>query len=202
MSSLFNILLNSKKYDNKYYEKPKKLGQPAKLKKGYISSQTPLGGFGDPVYSTPARKSTRYNPKIGSRSTTIPGNYIYEDPKIELERQQRAYQQQLQATASKSQSDIAKQLRIVQNERSAVSKLSQDYADMIKKEAAAKEKAMQDAKIAAATTAANQSRASQTSNLQIQPASQTERAGGTKIFKRRGTTASRFMSGISGMVNI
>jgi len=195
-----NFLLNSSKSSSKYFEKRKNFSEPPKLKSGYISSQTPLGGFGPALSSTPARKSTRYNPKIGNRSTTIPGLYIYEDPQIALQNQQRAYSQQLQATASRSQADIAKQLRIVQNERSAVAKLSADYSKMLKDEADRRVKAQEEAKIAAATTAANQSRQGQTNNVQIQPASQTPRTGGTKVFKKRGL--SQFMSGISGMVNI
>ena len=200
--SIFNYLASLPPGKSSKYYEDTKLGQPRKLKSGYISSQTPLGGFGDALYSTSPRKSTRYNPKIGARSSVTPGLYIYEDPKISFQKQQQAYSQQLRATAAKTQSDIAKQLKIVQNEKSAVSKLSQDYAKMLKQEAAAKEKAMQDAKIAAATTAANQARSSQVSNMQIQPASQTERSGGTKLFKRRGVAPATFMSGISGMVNI
>lgn len=110
------------------------------------------------------------------------------------------YIQQLQATSAKSQADIAKQLRIVQNEKSAVAKLSQNYTDMLKKEAEARTKRMEEEKVAAATSAANQSRQGQTNNLQIQPASQASKISGTKVFKKRGL--SQFMSGISGMVNI
>ena len=115
-------------------------------------------------------------------------------------KQQQAYQQQLQATASRTQSDIAKQLRIVQGEKSAVSKMTSDYTAMLEKEADAKAKAQEEARVSAATSAANQARQGQTSNLQIQPASQTPKTGGTKTFKKR--KLNQFMSGISGMVNI
>lgn len=189
-----------KDYDD-YKKSVKKGKQPYTLKEGYISSQTPLhSGYGPALASTPALKSTRYNPKIGNRSSTTPGIYIYNDPKVAQQQQQRAYQQQLQATASRTQSDIAKQLKIVQNERSAVAKLSADYSKMLKDEADRRVKAQEEAKIAAATTAANQSRQGQTNNVQVQPASQTSRTGGTKVFKKRGP--SQFMSGISGMVNV
>jgi len=189
-----------KDYDD-YKKSVKKGEQPYTLKEGYISSQTPLhSGYGPALSSTPAIKSKRYNPKIGNRDYTIPGLYIYNDTKVAQQQQQRAYQQQLQATASRSQADIAKQLKIVQNERSAVAKLSADYSKMLKDEADRRVKAQEEAKIAAATTAANQSRQGQTNNVQIQPASQTPRTGGTKVFKKRGP--SQFMSGISGMVNI
>ncbi len=198
LSFLYN---SSNKSSSKYFEKRKSIFEPPKLKSGYISSQTPLGGFGPALASTPSRKSTKYNPKIGNRSSTIPGLYIYEDPKIALQNQQRAYSQQLQATASRTQADIAKQLKIIQNEKSAVAKLSADYSKMLKDEADRRVKAQEEAKIAAATTAANQSRQGQTNNVQVQPASQTPRTGGTKIFKKRGISQ-QFMSGISGMVNI
>ena len=53
---------------------------------------------------------------------------------------------------------------------------------------------------AQAIAASNQLRSNQTANLQIQPASQTPKTGGTKTFKKR--KLNQFMSGISGMVNI
>tara|TARA_B100000530_G_scaffold331812_1_gene277136 strand:- start:4443 stop:4967 length:525 start_codon:yes stop_codon:yes gene_type:complete len=55
-----------------------------------------------------------------------------------------------------------------------------------------------------AIAAANQSRSGTTAKLQIQPASQTEKRGGTSSFKRRkkNQPVAKLMSGISGMVNI
>jgi len=100
-------------------------------------------------------------------------------------KQQQSYQQQLQATSSRTQSDIAKQLQIVQNEKSAVSKMTQEYTAMLTAEADRKTKADEAARVAAATSAANQSRQGQTSNLQIQPASGTSKTAGTQPFKRR-----------------
>ena len=177
-------------------------GASAKLKSGYISSSTPLhSGYGNALYSrSPEKIVTRRNPKIGNTYGMSPGLYIYNDPKAAEQQRQQAYQQQLQATASKSQADIAKQLKIIQSEKSAVSKMTSDYTAMLKKEAAAKAKAQKKARVSAATSAANQARQGQTANLQIQPASQTPRTGGTKTFKKR--KLDQFMSGISGMVNI
>lgn len=186
---------------SKYFEDTK-LGQPRKLKSGYISSSTPLhSGYGDALYSNPSRKIvTKRNPKVGNTYGMTQGLYIYNDPKEAQRQQQQAYQRQLQATVNASAAANTKQLKILQGEKSAISKMTQDYTNMLAKEAEAKAKAMEDAKIAAATTAANQSRQGQTSNLQIQPASQTAKAGGTKVFKKRGLN--QFLSGISGMVNI
>ena len=172
------------------------------LKPGYISSSTPLhSGYGDALYSkTPKEIVTSRNPKVGNTYGTTQGLYIYNDPKVAEQQQQQAYQQQLQATASKSQADIAKQLKIIQSEKSAVSKMTSDYTAMLQKEADAKAKAQEEARVSAATSAANQARQGQTPNLQIQPASQTPKTGGTKTFKKR--NLNQFMSGISGMVNI
>ena len=192
----FNQYFN---YNKQYYEN-NKFGETPRLKEGYISSETPLGGFGDALYSTPARKSTKYNPKIGNRSTTIPGNYIYEDPKIGFQRQQQAYQQQLKATADATAAANTKQLKILQRERSAVSKLTRDYTTMLKKEADAKAKAQEEARVSAATSAANQARQGQTSNLQIQPASSTPQTAGTGAFrirKRRSTKQQQLASSLN-----
>ena len=201
---------------SKYYDVPSfddySKGKSAKLKSGYISSRTPLhSGYGAALYSK-AATGDKYG-RIGKDSygykkgTGTPGLYIYNDPKAAEQQRQQAYQQQLQATASRTQSDIAKQLRIVQSEKSAVSKMTSDYTAMLQKEADAKAKAQEEARLAmekqkvgAATSAANQARQGQTANLQIQPASQTPKTGGTKIFKKR--KLNQFMSGISGMVNI
>tara|TARA_R110001606_G_scaffold345862_1_gene494750 strand:+ start:44 stop:565 length:522 start_codon:yes stop_codon:yes gene_type:complete len=100
-------------------------------------------------------------------------------------KQQQSYQQQLQATASRTQSDIAKQLQIVQSEKSAVSKMTQEYTAMLQEEADRRVKAEEKARVSAATSAANQSRQGQTANLQIQPASSTPQTAGTQSFKRR-----------------
>jgi len=127
--------------------------------------------------------------KDGRRTTISRAPYYKkdeQDPKIvEMQRQQQAYQQQLQATAARSQADIAKQLRIVQSEKSAVSKMMSEYSAQLTAEADRRKKAEESARVAAATSAANQSRQGQTTNLQIQPASSTPKTAGTQPFKRR-----------------
>jgi hypothetical protein len=110
------------------------------------------------------------------------------------------------------QADIAKQLKIVQEEKSAVSKLSQEYSDMLIKEAEAKRKAQEQERIALRTDRANLARAGQRGSLQIQPAGSTPRTtAGTQQFRRRATQFSGGATGTpytglstisSGMVNV
>jgi len=110
------------------------------------------------------------------------------------------------------QADIAEQLKIVQEEKSAVSKLSQEYSDMLIKEAEAKRQAQEEARIALRTDRANQARAGQRGSLQIQPAGSTPRTtAGTQQFRRRATQFGGGATGTpytglskisSGMVNV
>ena len=135
----------------------------------------------------------------------------------------RAEQQRLagiqQASYEKQQGDIASQLKIVQEEKSAVSKMMADYSDMLIREAEARKKAQEQAardfeaqreaqRVAARTASANRLMEGRAANLQIQPAGTTPRTGGTQQFRRRVTqqgTASPYkgLSTIqSGMVNV
>ena len=98
---------------------------------------------------------------------------------------QALFRQQLADQASATQADIAKQLQIVQEEKSAVAKMQEEYTASLKAEADAKRQAQEEAELALRTSQANQMRAGQAPNLQIQPASQTPRTGGTQPFKRR-----------------
>ena len=141
---------------------------------------------------------------VGSRQKGKPGNvganrvpYRIENPyyqspdalnkrQAEAEKRQAAFQQQLSAQAAATQADIAKQLQIVQQEKSAVAKMQEDYAAALKAEADAKRKAQEDAQIALTTAQANQARAGRQANLQIQPAGQTPSTAGTQRFKLRG----------------
>jgi hypothetical protein len=211
----YDNLLRSTKGAKDYYDIPSfkdyAKGESAKLKSGYISSSTPLhSGYGNPVYS---QKSTRYvsrrNPKTGDTYSTRPGVYIYKDPKAAEQQRQQAYQQQLQDTAARTQADIAKQLQIVQSEKSAVSKMTQEYTKMLQEEADRRVEAEEKARVSAATSAANQARQGQTTNLQIQPAASTPQTAGTQPFKRRKDqfkintpTYSGLSISQSGMVNV
>ena len=105
---------------------------------------------------------------------------------VRLRSEQAAFQKQLAAQAEATQADIAKQLQIVQQEKSAVAKMQEDYAAALKAEADAKRKAQEDAQIALTTAQANQARAGRQANLQIQPAGQTPSTAGTQRFKLRG----------------
>ena len=71
---------------------------------------------------------------------------------------------------------------------------------MLQKEADAKAKAQEAARVSAATSTANQARQGQTSNLQIQPASSTPLTAGTGAFrirKRRGTKQQQLASSLN-----
>jgi len=91
----------------------------------------------------------------------------------------------LQASSDAAAEANRKQLLQIQGERSAVSKMTQDYTAMLQKEADSKAAAQEKARVSAATSAANQARQGQTANLQIQPASSTPQTAGTQAFKRR-----------------
>ena len=128
---------------------------------------------------------------VGSGRGARSANYYLFKKRPDRIAEVRAEQQRLagiqQKTFEKQQADIAKQLSIVQSERSAVSKMQKDYADMLKKEAAAKKKAQEDAARALQVQRANQAMAGMSGNLQIQPAGSTPRTGGTQQFRRRST---------------
>ena len=104
--------------------------------------------------------------------------------------------------------DIAKQLKIVQDEKSAVSKMTQEYTKTLAEEAERRRKAQEEARIAAQTAAANRVMEGRSANLQIQGAGSVPRTGGTAQFRRRAIqqgTASPYkgLSTIaSGMVNV
>ena len=124
----------------------------------------------------------------------------------------RAEQQRLagiqQASYEKQQADIASQLKIVQEEKSAVAKMQQDYSDMLIREAEARKKAQEEERLALRTDRANLARAGQTGSLQIQPAGSTPRTAGTQQFRRRsvqfggGTPYTGLSQISSGMVNV
>jgi len=113
---------------------------------------------------------------------------------------QALFRQQLADQASATQADIAKQLQIVQQEKSAVAKMQEEYTASLKAEADAKRKAQEEAELALRTSQANKMRAGQQANLQIQPAGQIPRTAGTQRFKMRGqfpTTRQALTSGLN-----
>ena len=144
----------------------------------------------------------------GSRDSMI---YMFQkkpDRMAEL----RAEQQRLAGIQQKQyeaqQADIAKQLKIVQGEKSAVAKMQEDYSNMLIAEAQRKKEAEEQAKRDLQTQRANQAMAGMSGNLQIQQAGNAPRTGGTQQFRRRALqqgTASPYkgLSTIqSGMVNV
>ena len=133
------------------------------------------------------------------------------DPKAaeeDLRREQARLAGIQQQTYERQQADIAKQLKIVQNEKSAVSKMTQEYTNMLAEEAERRRKAQEESQIAAQTAAANRVMEGRSANLQIQGAGSVPRMGGTAQFRRRALqqgTASPYkgLSTIaSGMVNV
>ena len=113
-----------------------------------------------------------------------------------------------QATFEKQQADLAKQLKIIQGEKSAVAKMQEDYSNMLIAEAERRKKAEEEARVALQSQRANRMMEGQSANLQIQGAGTTPRTGGTQQFRRRaiqqGTTSPyKGLSTIqSGMVNV
>ena len=128
------------------------------------------------------------SPKSGNygRTQTRQVPVFIDDPGIAIRQQQQQFQAQQAAITQATQSDIAKQLQIVQQERSAVAKMQEEYAASLKAKADADRKAQEEAQLALATAQANQARAGRQANLQIQPAGQTPRTAGTQRFKMRG----------------
>ena len=124
----------------------------------------------------------------------------------------RAEQQRLAGIQQKQyetqQADIAKQLKIVQGEKTAVAKMQEDYSNMLIAEAQRKKEAEEQAARDLQTQRANQAMAGMSGNLQIQQAGSAPRTGGTQQFRRRVLqqgTASPYkgLSTIqSGMVNV
>lgn len=144
----------------------------------------------------------------GGRSATY---YLFQkkpDRMAEL----RAEQQRLAGIQQKQyetqQADIAKQLKIVQGEKSAVAKMQEDYSNMLIAEAQRKKEAEEQAQRDLQIQRANQARTGMSGNLQIQQAGSAPRTGGTQQFRRRplqqGTSSPyKGLSTIaSGMVNV
>ena len=150
---------------------------PGKIFSGYKQEDFVQRGL-SPKSANFGRTQTRQVPVF----IDDPGLKIRQD----LTQQQQQFQAQQAAITQATQSDIAKQLQIVQQEKSAVAKMQEEYAASLKAEADAKRKAQEEAQLALRTSQANQARAGRQANLQIQPAGQTPRTAGTQRFKMRG----------------
>ncbi len=102
---------------------------------------------------------------------------------------------------------IAEQLKILQSEKSSLTKAQESYSNMLMEESNRRKEAEEKARQEAATLKINQGMANRSGVLQIRPASGTPRIAGTEGFKRRtqqfGTTSPyKGLSTIkSGMVN-
>lgn len=178
-SSVYNTALRDERA--KYYD------AQGRLKEGLISSPVRLEGY-DEVGSIIFTPKTYYGRAMGAGAQkTFKGSstYFYKDPRAQQQQQQQAFQQQQAEITARTQEDIARQLQIVQTEKSAVAKMQEDYANMLKQEADARLKAQQEADTALRVSTANQARGAQAASLQIQPASGTPQTAGTEGFKRR-----------------
>ncbi len=102
---------------------------------------------------------------------------------------------------------IAEQLKILQSEKSSLTKAQESYSNMLMEESNRRKEAEEKARQEAATLKINQGMANRSGVFQIRPASSTPRTAGTEGFKRRtqqfGTTSPyKGLSTIkSGMVN-
>ena len=113
-----------------------------------------------------------------------------------------AEQAKLQTESFESaRSDIANQLKIIQGEKSAVSKMMDEYSKMLLEEADIKRKAQEESKRSLQTSRANQARAGQQTSFQIQPARQAPTTGGTRGFRYRPTSRLR-ISPLTSSLNI
>ena len=127
-------------------------------------------------------------PRQGNRRKVTPTYRvpIYGLSKAQFQKEQAEFTKKFQATADATKADIAKQLKILQGEKSSVSKLMTEYSAMIKKEAEAKKQAAAQQKLSLATARANAARASASGTFQIQPAGTPQRGmGGSQQFRRR-----------------
>lgn len=185
------MFFGQKEFDKYFDVAPSGLNIPSlpfdksktKLKEGF--SYVPSQAAPNPVFSF--KKTTRVNaPHRGQKAAHDTYNVYQSDPTAgNLARKQQEYAAQLQSSADAAAAANRKQLLQIQSEKSAVSKMTEDYTAMLQKEADRRVKAQEKARISAATSAANQARQGQTANLQIQPASSTPQTAGTQAFKRR-----------------
>jgi hypothetical protein len=99
---------------------------------------------------------------------------------------QEKAQREMQESYQKQQADIAKNLKIVQEEKSAVSRLMEDYTAMTIKEAEARKKAEEDRRTALKTSTQNRLMEGQSASLRIGSSESVPRTGGgSQQFRRR-----------------
>ena len=170
-------------------------------------------------YASEIEKIGKENPyarilKVGSiyRRGSEPGKYsvqnpYYQSPQKIKEEQAAAFaefKQQQEEAITAAQANIADQLKIVQDERGAVSRLMDDYRNMLTEEADAKRKAQEEQKVALQTARANTARSTLGSNLQIRFGGGVRPFSGGSMSRRSGTGQfkRRLNIGQSNMVNI
>ena len=176
-------------------------------REGYVFSTSPYAPSAE--YESAGYQGKGY---IGSGRGQESSDFYLFKKKPDRMAELRAEQQRLagiqQQAYETQQADIAKQLKIVQEEKSAVSKMQQEYSNMLIAEAEAKKKAQEEERIALQTARANTAMAGRSGALQIQSAGTTPRTGGTQQFRRRisqfgAASPYKGLSTIqSGMVNV
>ena len=112
----------------------------------------------------------------------------------------RAFESSQTKLFESQQSDIAKQLQILQESRSAYQQMQKDYRRMIRKDTKAKEKAIEKRREALQIARANAARATAAGGLQIQYGGGVTPSGGGFMPRMGGT--SQFKTRQSNMVNI
>ena len=129
-----------------------------------------------------------YTPYRSDETQTINVPIFGRDP-AKAEEDLRTEQARLAGIQKKifdrQQADIAAGLKLIQDEKSAVSKMTQEYSDMLIAEADRKKAAEEQAKRELQIQRANTAMANRSGALQIQGASTTPRVGGTQQFRRR-----------------
>lgn len=184
--------------------------------KGDTRDKIKKAGKADP-YAKTLRIATGFSGAPSNYGSSRPVTYstvknpYYQSPKKisrlatqKLQRETRKFRQSQRKIFKAQQSDIADQLRILQEDKTAVSKLMDEYTKRLQDEADAKARAMEEQRVALQTARANTARSSMASGLQIQlgggvPAFSggfTPRTSGSGQFK------SRLNIGQSNMVNI
>ena len=134
-------------------------------------------------------------------------NPYYQSPESifkTAEEKYAGFKKEFSDIAAATQADIAEQLKIVQDEKSAVSKLMEDYRNMLTEEADAKREAQEEQRVALQTARANTARSTLGSNLQIQFGGGVRPFSGGSMSRRSGTGQfkRRLNIGQSNMVNI
>ena len=192
-------LLRGKYTDSKTFRREAKANPYSKT----LTIQTGLRGRSGQYYG-----EDRYKTKTVENPYYISPEQAQRNAVASAEKANASFKASQEEVFKSQQADIAKQLKIVQGEKSAVSKMMADYSNMLIAEAQRKKEAEEQAARDLQTQRANQAMAGRSGSLQIQPAGSTPRTAGTQQFRRRavqfggGTPYTGLSQISSGMVNV